>query len=225
MEELVVWAHTAKNILFNLLLIILELCYSSLKFLTITDLGTIEFVNDLNYIVSAGISARDVYSIFRAERRAVVTPEPRPPWGRVPTGAGPREALRDSGQSGCEWDKRGPRLGGGGVTSDFKWQGWSKDLLGFEIFDFVIFFGGVGGVGKFWQVSGAHNLQLLFSGFSRSLEIFYGSETGHGIFLRLNFFGPGIFLGFVWSPTDFFRFLIFPSFDHPCHHLCHLNPE
>ena len=121
MEELVVWAHTAKNILFNLLLIILELCYSALKFLTITDLGTIEFVNDLNYIVGAGISARDVYSIFRAERRAVVTPEPRPQWGRVPSGAGPKEELRDSGQSGCEWDKRGPRLGGGGslrISSD-----------------------------------------------------------------------------------------------------------
>ena len=65
------------------------------------------------------------------------------------------------------------------------------------MFDFVIFFFWGGWVGKFWQVSGAHNLQLLFSGFSRSLEIFYGSETGHGIFLRLNFFGPGIFLGFV----------------------------
>ena len=224
MEELVVWAHTAKNILFNLLLIILELCYSSLKFLTITDLGTIEFVNDLNYIVGAGISARDVYSIFRAERRAVVTPEPRPPWGRVPTGAGPREALRDSGQSGCEWDKRGPRLGGGGslrISSD---RDDRRIFWGLKFSISWFFFLG-GGVGKFWQVSGAHNLQLLFSGFSRSLEIFYGSETGHGIFLRLNFFGPGIFLGFVWSPTDFFRFLIFPSFDHPCHHLCHLNPE
>ena len=144
MDELVVWAHTAKNILFNLLLIILELCYSSLKFLTITDLGTIEFVNDLNYIVSAGISARDVYSIFRAERRAVVTPEPRPPWGRVPTGAGPREALRDSGQSGCEWDKRGPRLGGGGHFG-FQVTGMIEGSSGVWNFRFRDFFWGGGG--------------------------------------------------------------------------------
>ena len=26
-------------------------------------------------------------------------------------------------------------------TPDFKWQGWSKDILGFEIFDFGIFWG------------------------------------------------------------------------------------
>ena len=29
--------------------------------------------------------------------------------------------------------------GGGGGTLDFKWQGWSKNFLGFEIFDFGIF--------------------------------------------------------------------------------------
>ena len=34
--------------------------------------------------------------------------------------------------------------GGGGVgwgNSDLRWQGWSKDLFGFEIFDFGIFLG------------------------------------------------------------------------------------
>ena len=31
-----------------------------------------------------------------------------------------------------------PGVGGGG-TLDFKWQGWSKDFFGFEIFDFGIF--------------------------------------------------------------------------------------
>ena len=29
--------------------------------------------------------------------------------------------------------------GGGGGTLDFKWQGWSKNFWGFEIFDFGIF--------------------------------------------------------------------------------------
>ena len=32
-----------------------------------------------------------------------------------------------------------PGVGGGGGTLDFKWQGWSKDFFGFEIFDFGIF--------------------------------------------------------------------------------------
>ena len=31
-------------------------------------------------------------------------------------------------------------------------------------------------------------------------------------------FGPGIFLGFVGSPQDFFGFRLLPQFDHP-HHL------
>ena len=39
-----------------------------------------------------------------------------------------------------------PREGGGG-TRDFKWQGWSKDFFGFEIFDSRIFLGT-----KIWQV-------------------------------------------------------------------------
>ena len=66
---------------------------------------------------------------------------------------------------------------------------------------------------------------LLFSGFSRSLEIFYGSEISHGKFLGLNFFGPGIFWVLFEALRIFFQFFIFPSFDRPCHHLCHLNPE
>ena len=36
---------------------------------------------------------------------------------------------------------------GGGGTRDFKWQGWWKDFLGFEIFDSGIFLGT-----KIWQV-------------------------------------------------------------------------
>ena len=47
---------------------------------------------------------------------------------------------------------------------------------------------------------------------------FYGLEIQHGIFFLLNF-GPGIFLGFVWSTRDFggggdFDFC--PPFDYPC---------
>ena len=45
---------------------------------------------------------------------------------------------------------------------------------------------------------------------------FQGSEIRHGIFWGL-IFGPGIFLGFVGSPKDFFWALIFPPFDHPRH--------
>ena len=41
---------------------------------------------------------------------------------------------------------------------------------------------------------------------------FYGTEIRHRIFWGSNF-GPGSFLGFVWSPRDFFGFW----FDHPCH--------
>ena len=36
---------------------------------------------------------------------------------------------------------------GGGGTPDFKWRGWSKNFLGFEIFDSEIFLGR-----KIWQV-------------------------------------------------------------------------
>ena len=45
---------------------------------------------------------------------------------------------------------------------------------------------------------------------------FQGSEIRHGIFWGL-IFGPGIFLGFVGNPKDFFWALIFPPFDHPRH--------
>ena len=85
-----------------------------MKFLTITDLGTIEFVNDLNYIVSAGISARDVYSTFRAERRAVVTPEPSPPWRRVPTGSTRGEHCVTPARAAEKETSGAPGLGGGG---------------------------------------------------------------------------------------------------------------
>ena len=199
-----------------------------MKFLTITDLGTIEFVNDLNYIVSAGISARDVYSTFRAERRAVVTPEPRAPWRRVPTGSARGEHCVTPARAAEKETRGAPGLGGGGITSDFKWQGWSKDLLGFEIFDFGIFWGEGGRkiLASIRSPSLASSYKfLLFSGFSRSLEIFYGSEISHGILLGLNFFGPGIFWVLFEALRIFFQFFIFPSFDRPCHHLCHLNPE
>ena len=89
-----------------------------MKFLTISDLGTIEFVNDLNYIVSAGISARDVYSIFR-----VVTPEPRPPWGRVPKGPTRGEHCVTPARA-AENETRGPPGlgGGGGLGGHFGFQ-------------------------------------------------------------------------------------------------------
>ena len=32
-------------------------------------------------------------------------------------------------------------MSSGGGTRDFKWQGWSKDFLGFEIFNSGIFLG------------------------------------------------------------------------------------
>ena len=35
-----------------------------------------------------------------------------------------------------------PQGGGGGCTPGFKWQGWLKDIWGFEIFDFGIFLRG-----------------------------------------------------------------------------------
>ena len=98
-----------------------------MKFLTITDLGTIEFVNDLNYIVSAGISARDVYSTFRAERRAVVTPEPRAPWRRVPTGSARGEhCVTPRLRKRLE----GPQGGGGGDHFGFQVTGMIEGSSG-----------------------------------------------------------------------------------------------
>ena len=43
-----------------------------------------------------------------------------------------------------------------------------------------------------------------------------GSEIRNGNFLWL-ISGPGIFLGCVGSPKDFWGFLVLPSFDHPRH--------
>ena len=112
-----------RKISFLINYIILKLCYSSLKFLTITDLGTIEFVNDLNYIVSAGISARDVYSTFRAERRAVVTPEPRAPWRRVPTGSARGEHCVTPARAAEKETRGAPGWGGGGDPFGFQVTG------------------------------------------------------------------------------------------------------
>ena len=123
-------------------------------------------MNDLNYIVSAGISARDVYSTFRAERRAVVTPEPRAPWRRVPTGSARGEH--------CVTPLRPERLrkrlegpqGGGGAGGSLRISSDRDDRRIFWGLKFSIsgFFGGRG-VGKFWQVSGAHHLQVLTSSY------------------------------------------------------------
>ena len=88
-----------------------------------------------------------------------------------------------------------------------KWQGWSKDFLGYEIFDFGIFW-----VWKFWQVLFlvAWFKLGIFFGIQNNLKIrdsscvswlhsssgnFCGSEIWQEIFWGLNF-GPGIFWGF-----------------------------
>ena len=153
-------------------------------------------MNDLNYIVSAGISARDVYSTFRAERRALVTPEPRPPWRRVPTGSARGEHCVTPARAAENETRGAPGWGGGGslrISSD---RDDRRIFWGLK-FSISGFLGGRG-VGKILASIRSPSLAssykfLLFSGFSRSLEIFYGSEISHGIFLGLNFFGPGIF--------------------------------
>ena len=104
--------------------------------------------------------------------------------------------------------------GGGGGTLDFKWRGWSKDFLGFEIFYSGIFLGG-----KIWPVFfGWLDLSrdildiqtiwrfVMVPTYLRNLQ---GLEIQHGIFVRF-IFGPGIFGGFdicshsiitaVWNP-------------------------
>ena len=75
-----------------------------MKFLTITDLSTIEFVNDLNYIVSAGISARGRLFNFPSRKKGGSHAGAPSPVETRPHGVGPRGALRDSGQSGWERD-------------------------------------------------------------------------------------------------------------------------
>ena len=106
---------------------------------------------------------------------------------------------------------RGGGRGGGG-TPDFKWQGWSKDFFGFEIFNFGIFSGRKILASYFF---GYLDLSEDFLGYSKLMFVFfvlyhfmlsgnfYGLEIQLRIFLVLNF-GSGIFLGFVGSPRDFF---------------------
>ena len=79
--------------------------------------------------------------------------------------------------------------GGGGGTPDFKWQGCSKDFLGFEIFDFRIF-------------SGTSSLILSrdFMGIQNNLKIHESScvsqprslELSFSIMLLRHFFGKKI---------------------------------
>ena len=56
---------------------------------------------------------------------------------------------------------------GGLGTPDFEWQGWSKDLLGFEIFDFGIFWGRkiLAGIFQFGKV----DLSRIFLGIRKNL--------------------------------------------------------
>ena len=123
-------------------------------------------------------------------------------------------------------DPKTPR-GWGGGTPDFKWQGWSKDFLGFEIFDSGIFLRS-----KIWQVffcvawfkwafvlTIQNNLKIPDSAHkspkSRKpppssaiknqqanlfsfLEIFKAQKFSMGYFWGL-IFGPGSFCGFCWK--------------------------
>ena len=71
-----------------------------------------------------------------------------------------------------------------GGAPDFKWWGWSKDFVGFEIFDSRIFLGR-----KIWEV-----FSCVF-GIQNNLKI-PGSKArrfGMGFFWGL-IFGPGIIL-------------------------------
>ena len=111
-----------------------------------------------------------------------------------------------------------------GGTLDFKWQGWSKVLAGFEIFEFGIFFGlenfGRYFLGSLIQVGISagiqNNLKIRDSSHvSRprsSANKFLWSEIQHGIFEGWNF-GSGI----SGSRRDFFGFWFLPPFDHPYH--------
>ena len=90
-------------------------------------------------------------------------------------------------------------LGGGGVTPDFKWWGWSKDFSGFEIFDSGIFLGRIGSI-----FLGGLTLPRIFLGInSNNLNICGSANVSRKLrlrnlawdFLRVNF----------WS-RDFFGF-------------------
>ena len=111
---------------------------------------------------------------------------------------------------------------GGGGTPDFKWQGWSKDLYRFEIFDFgiflgnkilaSIFWGSLIEVGIFWCIqitrpcSSMNKVkQILFCDCFCFLEMFLAWKFGMGFlggsilvqgFLGGLFEALGIFLGF-----------------------------
>ena len=101
---------------------------------------------------------------------------------------------------------------GGGATPDFKWQGWSKDLFRFEIFNFgiflgnkilaSIFWGSLIEVGIFWCIqitrpcSSMNKVkQILFCDCFCFLEMFLAWKFGMG-FLGGLFEALGIFLGF-----------------------------
>ena len=105
-----------------------------------------------------------------------------------------------------------------GVTQDFKWQGWSKDFFGFEIFDIGIFWIRKFGQVVFWvawfkqfedlwefpRTPGAlvpqikYKTKLVFQ-LSLLSGNYYGSKIRQGIFWGLNFV-PGVFLGFDFCP-------------------------
>ena len=117
-----------------------------------------------------------------------------------------------------------PRAG----TPDLKWQGWSKDFWGFEIFDF--------GVGKLWQGfsfggrGGVHDLSRNFLGVFKTIWRFVivpaytqpcsfvnkVNQESKFLWLRNSAWGFwGVkfwsrdFIGFYLKPRGFFRVLIF----------------
>ena len=89
-------------------------------------------------------------------------------------------------------------------TTDSKWQGWSKDFFGSEIFDFGI----LGGK----KILVSIFLGSLILGFQNNLKIrdssriswphsssgnFYGSEIQHGIFWGFQFWSRDFWGGFL----------------------------
>ena len=115
-----------------------------------------------------------------------------------------------------------------GGTPDLKWQGWSKDFGGFEIFDF--------GVGKLWQGfsfgggGGVHDLSRNFLGVFKTIWRFvivpaYAqpcsfvnkvNQESKFLWLRNSAWGFwGVkfwsrdFIGFYLKPRGFFGVLIF----------------
>ena len=113
-----------------------------------------------------------------------------------------KEFVRDFGPGG--WGRgRGGRERG---TLDFKWRGWSKDVLGFEDHDsgiclgrriWRVFFGWIDLRGIFWAIQ--NNLKNRGRVVLRKLKPNLASGVRHGIFGGL-IFGPGIFVGFDLCP-------------------------